>query len=86
MKAKRKAEVIVETLEKITIRFRNRGERRYCSSCGKPTTWLTEDEAREIFDTDTMPIDSVHPTDAGTTRMICAESIVAQEDEQNKKD
>ena len=84
MKAKRKSEVVVETLEKITIRIRNRGERRYCSSCGKPTIWLTEAEAREIFDADSMPIESVHPTDVGTSRMICAESMVAKEDEQSE--
>jgi hypothetical protein len=46
MRAKRKDEVIVETLEKITIRVRNRSQRRYCSSCGKPATWLSADEAR----------------------------------------
>ena len=82
MKTAKSKEMIVEKLERITVRYRNRGQRAYCSSCGKPTVWLTAEQAREIFDTVSAPIESVHLTDT-EARLICAESMVPGDEEQN---
>ena len=86
MKTAKGKEMIVETLERITIRYRNRGQRAYCSSCGKPTVWLSAEQARELFDTVSTPIENVHETDK-QSRLICAESIVVgDEDEENNEE
>ena len=85
MKTAKSKQMIVETLERITIRYRNRGQRAFCSSCGKPTVWLTAEQAREIFDTVSTPIENVHVTDT-QSRLICAESIVPSDEEQSNEE
>ena len=82
----RSREVIRETIERITIRYRKGSRTGYCSSCGKPTTWLTEEQAEEIFGAVAAPVDGAHLTEAGPVKLLCAESMITpDEDEEETK-
>ena len=80
MKAKRNREMIVETLERITIRLRRGGQRAYCSSCGRSTTWLTAEQAQEIFGSVSSLLESIHVSEAGPAHLLCADSMVAHDE------
>lgn len=82
----RSREVIRETIERITIRYRKGSRTAYCSTCGKPTTWLTAEQAEEIFGAVAAPIDGAHLTEAGPVKLLCAESMISpDEDEEETK-
>ena len=85
----RSREVIRETIERITIRYRKGGRTGYCNSCGKPTTWLTAEQALEVFGEAAAPVEGAHLTEAGPVKMLCAESMIVddndEEEETNKE-
>ena len=78
--------MIVETLERITIRLRRGSQRAYCSSCGRSTTWLTAEQVREIFGTEPRRLSTIHLTEVGPARLICADSIDTSDTEQSEKE
>ena len=78
--------IIREKLERIVIRTRGTSQVGYCSSCGRATTWLTSEQAQEIFESVSSPVESIHLTEDGTARLICAESIAGRDEEQNEKE
>ena len=81
----RNKELIRETTERITVRYRKGSRTAYCSSCGKPTTWVTAEQAAEIFGKLETPIDGMHLADAGPQRLLCTGSIVDGDEETNKE-
>ena len=77
----RSREVIRETIERITIRYRKGSRTGYCSSCGKPTTWLTAEQAVEVFGEAAAPVGNAHLTEAGPVKLLCAESMIVDDNE-----
>ena len=80
----RSREVIRETIERITIRYRKGSRTGYCSSCGKPTTWLTAEQAVEVFGEAAAPVESAHLTEAGPVKLLCAESMIVDHDDEEE--
>ena len=76
----RTIEVIRKTVERITFRYKTESQTAYCSTCGKPTTLLTAEQAEEIFGAVAAPIDGAHPTEAGSVMLLCAGSMISPDD------
>ena len=83
--ATRNKELIRETVETITIRYRRPPRTAYCSSCGKPTSWLTAEEAAEIFGSAAGHIEGAHLTETEPVRLLCAGSIVSDDEQQTEE-
>ena len=81
---RRNREVIRETIERITVRYRKGSRTAYCSTCGKPTTWLTAEQAEEAFGAAVAPIEGVHLTEEGPVKLLCAESMISQDEDENE--
>ena len=82
----RSREVIRETIERITIRYRKGSRTGYCSSCGKPTTWITAEQALEVFGEATAPVEGVHLTESGPVKLLCAESMISPDEDEEETD
>ena len=81
----RNKELIRESVEKITIRFRKSSRTAYCNFCGRPTTRLTAEQEAEIFGKVETSIDGMHLAESGPERLLCTGSIVPGDEEIHKE-